>query len=140
MTASPPYGQWINSLSADPLPSLLEWGDPALSYFVQRDLLGNEVAPVETLWEIDAAARLVKMQRPGGGWLYPSKSFDPESGTWSPAHSLSDPRYGHTATRLASGMILVAGGYGAGSLSSCELFDPLQDYILVCSIKMYLIH
>ena len=81
MTASPSYGQWINSLSADPLPSLLEWGDPALSYFVQRDLLGNEVGPVETLWEIDAAASLVKRQRPDGGWRYPSKSFDLENGT-----------------------------------------------------------
>ncbi len=73
--------RWVKSLAVDPVPALLAWDDPALSYFVQRDLLGNQVEPVETLWEIDAAARLAKKQRADGGWRYPSRSFSPQTGT-----------------------------------------------------------
>ena len=39
--------------------------------------------------------------------------------------SLVDDRAEHTATALASGKVLVAGGYGDnGELDSSELFDP----------------
>ena len=57
--------------------------------------------------------------------------FDPASLTWSAATpALLIPRYGHTATLLGNGLILIAGGtggYGSGATlaaSQCELFNP----------------
>lgn len=62
----------------------------------------------------------------GGGLLsYPSTEtaevYDPATGTWSPTGSMSVARNEHTATLLADGTVLVAGGYGE---SSAELFHP----------------
>jgi large repetitive protein len=44
------------------------------------------------------------------------------AGTWAASGSLVTGRYGHTATRLLNGKVLVAGGRGA--LTSAELYDP----------------
>jgi len=38
--------------------------------------------------------------------------------------NLGNGRYGHTATLVASGKVLVAGGYNLGELKSAELYDP----------------
>ncbi len=72
---------WLDSLNIDPLPALLVWDDAALAYFVRRDLLKEPVAPVETLWEMKAAVRLVHSQQPDGSWRYHGKSNDPQTGT-----------------------------------------------------------
>jgi len=50
-------------------------------------------------------------------------------GTWQPAHDMNESRASHTATLLADGTVLVAGGYqfGSGSLASAERYDPLSD-------------
>jgi phosphatidylserine/phosphatidylglycerophosphate/cardiolipin synthase-like enzyme len=56
--------------------------------------------------------------------------FDPAAGggvgAWSATGPLGTGRYSHTATRLADGKVLVAGGYvsGGASPTSCELYDP----------------
>lgn len=57
--------------------------------------------------------------------------FDPSSNTWSPAPNMSQARAIHTATLLASGQVLVAGGVRqncpcptAQYLSSVELYTP----------------
>ena len=47
--------------------------------------------------------------------------FDPVSSTFSRAAGLRTPRAGHTATLLASGKVLVAGGDPAGT---AEIYDP----------------
>lgn len=49
--------------------------------------------------------------------------FDPDRNHWSAAGPLM-VRYNHTATRLADGRVLVAGGYGLGSLATVLLYDP----------------
>jgi len=70
-------GKWFERLRTDPRPALLEWQDPALTYFVKRDLLEQVVSPVETLWELPEAKRLVEKQQANGSWRYPGKSDQP---------------------------------------------------------------
>ena len=74
-------GMWLSVLNVNPLPTLLAWDDPALCYFVRRDLLEESVAPMETLWETKAAVQLIQKQQPDGLWRYPGKSYDPDTGT-----------------------------------------------------------
>jgi Galactose oxidase, central domain len=48
--------------------------------------------------------------------------------SWIPTGSLNIPRYGHTATLLPNGKVLVVGGRNGNSpsnfLNSAELYDP----------------
>src|SRR5215831_7747216 len=54
--------------------------------------------------------------------------YDPSSGTSTATGSLSTARYDHSATLLANGKVLVAGGatgdFGGGEVASAELYDP----------------
>jgi hypothetical protein len=51
--------------------------------------------------------------------------FDPVSNTFAPIRKLTEPRNGHTATLLPSGMVLLAGGWGLRErLVTNDLFDP----------------
>jgi hypothetical protein len=68
---------WVSALPTDPLPALQVKNDIALTYFVQRDLLEAAVDPVETLWELPEAVRLVGKQQANGSWHYPGKSDHP---------------------------------------------------------------
>ncbi|MCA8922947.1 MAG: immune inhibitor A [Planctomycetes bacterium] len=62
----------------------------------------------------------------GGSVLASAEQY--QGGAWSPVGSLSTARTQHTATKLANGQILVAGGQadvqGSQILASTELFDP----------------
>ena len=70
-----------------------------------------------------------------GGWtnttpnnvLASAELFDPKTGKFSPAGALHEVRTNHTATLLADGRVLIAGGFGGANatpLASAELFDP----------------
>jgi len=60
--------------------------------------------------------------------------YDPKTRTWSSAGRLNTARFGHTATLLANGKVLIVGGNqtppngnlptGADPVSSVELYDP----------------
>jgi WD40 repeat protein len=51
--------------------------------------------------------------------------YDPASGRFSPTDSMMTPRAFHTATLLADGRVLLAGGENDGGFnSSAELYDP----------------
>lgn len=60
--------------------------------------------------------------------LATAEAYDARTGSWNAIASMSTARYGHTATRLADGRVLVVGGLsGAGTnarLTSAEIFDP----------------
>jgi N-acetylneuraminic acid mutarotase len=51
--------------------------------------------------------------------------YDPVTATWSPTHSMSVARAGHTSTLLPNGKVLVVGGGNENaSLATAELYDP----------------
>lgn len=69
----------------------------------------------------------------GGQTVRPVASaelFDPESRTWDDVGRMRIPRFEHSASLLADGRVLIAGGIGvrrgeAGPVSSAEVFDPV---------------
>lgn len=58
--------------------------------------------------------------------LASAEIYDPATGTWSPTGSLADARWGHTATRLRDGRVLIAGGVDETNVTNrfAEVFDP----------------
>jgi hypothetical protein len=56
--------------------------------------------------------------------------FDPRTNKFESVGSMSYPRYGHTATLMSDGRVLIAGGYSPGffdmhaTLAPVEIFDP----------------
>jgi hypothetical protein len=72
---------WRPNLHTDPLSALLGWDDPALTYFVRRDLLADTFPSVDTLWDLPEAQRLLDKQQSDGAWRYPGKSHDSRSNT-----------------------------------------------------------
>lgn len=57
-------------------------------------------------------------------------SSSKEDGLWVSAPDLSDPRFGHTATKLQDGRVLITGGLNGSSTSSldgAELYDPASN-------------
>src|SRR5207247_11443083 len=57
--------------------------------------------------------------------------FDPSTGAFSFAGTLSMPRAGHAATVLSDGRVLIAGGSfgGVAPSGSTDLFDPAAKTI-----------
>jgi N-acetylneuraminic acid mutarotase len=63
------------------------------------------------------------------GALASGELYDPRLGSWTTAGEMIQARANHTATLLADGRVLVAGGAyssgtGLGGLASAELYDP----------------
>jgi uncharacterized repeat protein (TIGR01451 family) len=50
--------------------------------------------------------------------------FDPATDSWTPANAMQRTRAGHTATALASGKVLVVGGFTGFGSPRAELYDP----------------
>jgi hypothetical protein len=50
--------------------------------------------------------------------------FNPSNSNFSTTASLNAARYGHTATRLNTGKVLVVGGYNTAPIASAELYNP----------------
>ena len=98
----------------------------------------SEVASLDVPRQQHAAALLAdgRVLITGGttegdvGWpLKTAELFDPASGTFAPAAAMIGGRAAHTATLLADGRVLVAGGVpdddpGASQVSA-ELYDPI---------------
>lgn len=64
-----------------------------------------------------------------GGAVGSWEIFDPATGTWRVSRPLATPRFGHTATALADGRVLLAGGATGTkdapvAIAGTELLDP----------------
>jgi hypothetical protein len=53
--------------------------------------------------------------------------WEPTSGRWTPAASMSVPRAGHFADRLTDGRVLAVGGTLPGADAGAEVYDPRAD-------------
>jgi hypothetical protein len=60
---------WTLPLRFDPLEPLLASGDPVICYFAKRDLLKEPVSPIDVLWDLPEAQRLLRKQRSDGSWV-----------------------------------------------------------------------
>jgi len=61
---------WQEQLRFDPLPQLLSSENEALRYFARRDLSGEKVGPIETLWQLPHLTRMTSKQQGDGSWRY----------------------------------------------------------------------
>jgi galactose oxidase-like protein len=60
-----------------------------------------------------------------GATLASAEVYDPGAGSWTVTGTMITPRFGHAATLLPDGNVLVVGGFGLdGDLASAELYDP----------------
>ena len=62
---------WRTYFKQDPVPALLRIQDPALQYFIHRDLLDEDPGPINSLWSMPAATKILKKQLPSGAWPDP---------------------------------------------------------------------
>lgn len=62
---------WRRGLRVDPVPAS---GNPAIEYFTRRDILGEKVPPVKTLWGLPPVERIMRKQQADGSWKYPGGS------------------------------------------------------------------
>ncbi len=58
------------------------------------------------------------------GSLASAELFDPGTRRVETLAPLAEPRSGHTATRLADGRVVVAGGFNGAYLASLEIYEP----------------
>ena len=64
----------------------------------------------------------------GGTVLKSTEIYDPSTGAFTPAADMREGRRMHSATLLADGRVLIAGGYaGAAPIASAELYDPTTN-------------
>jgi len=68
-------------------------------------------------WTPDGTSR-------NGNVVSSAELYDPSTGTLSTTGSMTTNRQGHTATLLADGRVLIAGGTNASPLTSAELYNP----------------
>ena len=62
---------WRAQVKHDPLPALLGSDYPAVHYFARRDLLEQPAGPIQELWELPEARRILKKQLVNGSWAHP---------------------------------------------------------------------
>lgn len=71
---------WIDYLGINPLGLLLGSDDPALCYFVERDILDQDPGDVKQLWELPVPQKIVSKQRMDGAWVYKGNRSGDEFG------------------------------------------------------------
>ncbi|MBN1440037.1 MAG: terpene cyclase/mutase family protein [Anaerolineales bacterium] len=63
---------WQKSLAHDPIPPLHAHGNEALRFFVRRDLLGEDAGPIQELWRLPDAAKILRKQQRDGSFPVPA--------------------------------------------------------------------
>ena len=74
--------RWKKQFKYDPLVPLISSNNEAIIYFTKRDLLNEKVEPLETLWILPPAIKIINQQQEDGYWRYPAwkaKLNEPEN-------------------------------------------------------------
>jgi hypothetical protein len=137
-----PNGNVLITGGFPPISDCLEGPFPALTSAELFDPANGSFAPTGSMAEDRGGhtATLLpngKVLIAGGGNIggsYPALSgnasataevYDPASGTFSATGKMVTGREGQTATLLANGTVLIAGGWtGSSAIASAELYDP----------------
>lgn len=61
---------WPNQLRYDPVGALEDCPDPAVRFFVRRDLHGRDAMDTRVLWELPRPARILARQAKDGSWTF----------------------------------------------------------------------
>jgi hypothetical protein len=109
--------------------SSAELYDPIAGTWSATENLPIAVGNGQTVTLLSNSQVLVAGGQNATGYLSNAELYDPVVGTWTSTGSLSMPRIFHTATPLADGTVLVAGGRtqktpGFGISASAEIYDP----------------
>ena len=72
---------WKDHLQTNPLNKLLQAQNPALLYFVERDLINNNAESIETLWGLPEPKKIIIKQKENGSWKYPGNTSTNMIGT-----------------------------------------------------------
>ena len=59
---------WTNQFNYNPITPLLESNNPAVSYFVKRDILEEPVEGISRIWELPEVRRIIQKQHSEGYW------------------------------------------------------------------------
>lgn len=60
--------RWRDPLKWDPMPFLLGSEFAAVRYFARRDLSGEDAGPIDAIWRLPEARRILRKQLPDGSW------------------------------------------------------------------------
>ncbi|MHA2392602.1 MAG: prenyltransferase/squalene oxidase repeat-containing protein [Promethearchaeota archaeon] len=63
---------WQNQLKYNPIPVLLSNENKSITFFVNKDLLEQEMNSVESLWSLKEAELIIQNQQEQSYWKYPS--------------------------------------------------------------------
>ena len=112
---------WREQLTYDPIEPLLRSKWEAIRYFTRRDLLGEDVGPVEVLWELREPLRLLRGQRDDGSCAYPGK------------YSEKYPDVNYSLLETFKRLRLLVGKYGFNR--SHRTIQEAAEYILSCQTE-----
>src|SRR3546814_17344433 len=94
-----------------------------------RSTRTDTLFPYTTLFRSSDGRVLVVGGGTNTGFSHTTELFDPVTRTWATTGGLFSFRYGHTATLLTTGRVLVAGGSKNAprpphTFDTCALYDP----------------
>jgi hypothetical protein len=67
---------WQKQLRFNPISTLLAAENKAIAYFTRKELLGEKVEPVNSVWELPEPQKILKKQQADGSWTRTSKYKD----------------------------------------------------------------
>jgi len=65
--------KWLAQLKFDPTSTLASSGTEAIVYFTKRDLLEQEITPINHIWKLPEVQNTLRNQQSDGSWKYSGK-------------------------------------------------------------------